>query len=61
MTGPQVGDEVLVDTTTYGLAGQRWCTVTRLARGSASVYPIKVQIPDRGEGQYKPTEIMEVR
>lgn len=57
----QVGDDVLVDTTPYGVPGYCWCRVTRIAPGSAAVFPIKVQIPSRGEGQYKAIEIADIR
>jgi hypothetical protein len=54
-----VGDQVLVDTTAYGVPGQRWCPITRFAPGDAARYPVKVQIPDRGEGQYSATEVLD--
>jgi hypothetical protein len=53
-----VGDKVLVDTTCYGVPGENWCWVSRLAIGEAAVYPIKVEVPGRGEGQYAPAEII---
>lgn len=59
---PKVGMEVLVDTTCYGVEGPTWCRVTRLLEAwSAGVYPVKVQIPGRGEGQYKRSEIQAMR
>lgn len=60
--GPWPGDQVLVDTTAYGVPGANWCTVVRrLGEWSAAVYPLKVQIPDRGVGQYKLSEVAEWR
>jgi hypothetical protein len=58
---PAVGDQVLVDTGCYGVQGYHWCPVIRLAPGSAAVYPVKVEVPGRGEGQYAPTEILDHR
>lgn len=51
------GDMVEVDTTPYGVPGFNWCYVMRLAPGSLATYPIKVQVPGRGEGQYKASEV----
>lgn len=51
------GDLLLVDTTAYGVDGHKWCRFVRTAPGSASVYPYKVQIPERGIGQYAAREI----
>jgi hypothetical protein len=45
----------------YGPWPDLWCRVTRLAPGSAAVYPIKVLLPHGGEGQYKATEIRDHR
>jgi hypothetical protein len=60
--GPRVGQEVLVDTSCYGVRGQHWCLVVRvLPEWSAGVYPVKVQVPDRGIGQFKASECMGVR
>lgn len=56
---PAIGDLVLVDTGCYGPQGYNWCKVTRLAPGSAAVYPVKVEIPGHGEGQYAYTEILD--
>jgi hypothetical protein len=53
-----VGDRVLVDTTCYGVPGEHWCPVIRLSAGAAAVYPVKVEIPGRGEGQYAAREII---
>lgn len=54
------GDELLVDVSAYGWPEPqlRWCAVTKLAPGSASVYPYKVKIPGRGEGQYRASEVL---
>lgn len=52
------GDEVLVDTSAYGVPGEHWCEVVGLAPGSASVYPYKVDVPGRGHGQYRAREIL---
>ena len=52
------GDELLVDTSAYGVPGEHWCEVTGLAPGSASVYPYKVQVPGRGQGQYRASEVL---
>jgi hypothetical protein len=51
------GDEFLVDTSAYGLPGLHWCEVVGVATGSASVYPYKVDIPNRGVGQYRASEV----
>lgn len=60
--GPWPGDEVLVDCTAYGVPGAHWCTVVRrLGEWSAAVYPLKVQIPERGLGQYKLAEVIASR
>ncbi len=45
--------EAYVDTSAYGLDGWRWCVVTGCSVGSASVYPLKVDVPGRGKGQYR--------
>jgi len=55
--GIRAGDHIFVDTTCYGVPGVRRCRVTRLAVGSASVYPIKFEVPGRGEGQCKLSEV----
>lgn len=60
--GPWPGDEALVDTSAYGVEGQHWCRVTRrLGDWSAAVYPLKVHVPGRGEGQFKLSEVVEFR
>lgn len=54
------GDELLVDVTAYrdgGPDGLMWCEAYWPSVGSASVYPYKVRIPDRGSGQYAAAEI----
>jgi len=56
---PKPGDRVLVNTGCYGVNGYNWCEVTRLAPGSAAVYPIKVEVPGRGEGQYNAAEVLD--
>lgn len=46
------GLEALVNCAAYlgeGV-GHRWCEFMRLAPGTAAVYPVKVQVPERGEG-----------
>lgn len=56
--------EVFVDVSAYNgdVAPLQWCLILRvLFPGSAGVYPVKVQIPDRGEGQFKWSEIRDVR
>jgi hypothetical protein len=59
---PEPGQEVLVDTTCYGVPGAHWCQVTRvLPAWSAGVYPVKVQVPERGEGQFKLSECQGAR
>lgn len=50
-------DEVLVDTGCYCDAGTVWCRVTRIAPGTASVFPIKAEMPNGVEGQFKPSEV----
>lgn len=55
--GIRSGDRILIDSTCYGVPGLRWCRVTRLAHGTASVYPIKYEVPGRGEGQCKVSEV----
>lgn len=53
------GLEAFVDCGPY-LGGDhdvRWCKFLRLAPGSAAVFPVKVQVPNRGEGQYKFEEV----
>lgn len=54
---PPIGYEVLVDCTAYGVQGMRWCLVESHALGSAAVYPIKVRVPGRGQGQFRPREV----
>jgi hypothetical protein len=52
-------DEVLVVTEAYtGDPVPAWCRVTSIAPGTAAVYPIRVQIPERGEGQYALPELL---
>lgn len=58
---PQVGDSILVDCTAYGAPGHHWVPVTKTSYWSASTYPIKVQIPGKGEGQFKPEEVVDRR
>lgn len=50
---------VLVDTTAYGVPGAHWCEVVGVSEGDAAVYPIKVQVPGKGVGQYKQSEVAE--
>lgn len=51
-------DELLVDATAYGLAGEVWAPFDHVAPGSAAVYPYKVRLPGRGIGQYKASEVI---
>ena len=56
------GLEALVDCEAYtrhgtGLADDRWCELAYVSPGSASVYPVKVEIPERGIGQFKFDEV----
>jgi hypothetical protein len=55
------GDSIFVDCTAYGVPGYHWCRFSGVAPGSASVYPIKFEVPDKGIGQCKPEEVMGVR
>lgn len=55
----RVGDRILVDTSQYALEGPHWCDVVELVEWSASTFPIKVQIPGKGIGQYRREEIMD--
>jgi hypothetical protein len=52
------GDELLVDTSAYGVPGEHWCEVVGLALGDAAVYPYKVEVPERGTGQYRAREVL---
>jgi hypothetical protein len=52
-------DELLVVTEAYdGDPRPKWCKVVGLAPGSASVYPYKVQVPERGVGQFAAHEVL---
>lgn len=53
------GDQVLVDVSAYNVEVEpmQWCDVIGLAAGDAAVFPYKVTIPDRGQGQYAAGEI----
>lgn len=58
--------EALVDVSDYvdhgGEADWRWCQLDRvLFRESAGVYPVKVRIPGRGQGQYRHEEVRAYR
>lgn len=64
------GFDLLVKTTAYtGRIDPLWCPFTRIAMGTAAVYPYKATIPGpatdplrvRGEGQWKRSEILAVR
>lgn len=59
LLGLREGDSVLVDVSPYGVGGvpKRWCKVTRIAPGTAAVYPIKVAVPPRARGQYAVRQI----
>lgn len=35
----------------------RWCDFSRVASGTAAVYPVKLLVPGRGEGQFKYEEV----
>lgn len=52
---------LLVDTTVYGVPGLHWCQWDHTSLGDAAVYPYKVRIPGRGIGQYKASEVQNVR
>lgn len=52
---------VLVSTRPYtGRVDPEWIYVDRVSPGSASVYPVKGKIPDRGNGQWKFSEVLAV-
>lgn len=53
--------ELLVDTSVYGVPGIHWCQWAYTAPGDMALYPYKVHIPDRGIGQYKASEIQNIR
>lgn len=56
--------EVLADVAPYtGASGEdvRWCHFERVAAGDASVYPVKASVPDRGQGQWKFSEVRQWR
>lgn len=58
------GDFILVGQFHYsGAETPQWSIVTRIAPGSASVYPIKYAVAghDQHEGQCKPDEVLEHR
>ena len=55
------GDDVYVDCSAYGVEGYHWCRVTHIAPGSASIYPIKFKVPERGIGQCKASEVIGIR
>lgn len=53
------GDELLVITDAYdGDPEPKWCDVLSIAPGTAAVYPIRVQVPERGQGQYALPEVL---
>jgi hypothetical protein len=54
-------DRVLVDTSDYGVEGENWCVVMRFANGSAARYPIKAEVPNRGEGQFAVKDVIACR
>ena len=62
-----LGDTVLrrygigVDTSYYGVPGDHWCTVVYLSDGDTSFYPIKVELPMYGRGQYSHDQIKGIR
>jgi hypothetical protein len=39
----------------------RWCEFSRIAPGSAAVFPVKLMVPGRGEGQFKFEEVLKWR
>lgn len=56
------GVEVLVSTRAYtGQIEPMWCRVEAVSPGSASAYPVKATITDRGPGQWKYSELLAVR
>lgn len=55
----KVGDRILVDTSQYALEGPHWCDIVELITATASTFPIKVQVPGKGIGQYRREEIMD--
>ena len=57
------GLEGLADCSPYlgGDRDVRWCELVRVAPGDAAVYPVKLQVPGRGEGQFKYEEVEEWR
>ena len=55
------GMEVYVDCSAYGVEGFHWCRVDWVAHGTASVYPIKFDVPGKGTGQCKAEEVLGVR
>jgi hypothetical protein len=55
------GDEVRCDLSCYGAGADVWARVRDVAPGTASAYPIKVDVPDRGVGQLRPSEVLERR
>lgn len=44
-----------------GQADLRWMSLVRVSPGSASVFPVKLAVPGRGEGQFKYDEVVEWR
>lgn len=46
---------------TTGEIDVRWMSLLRVAPGTAAVYPVKLQVPGRGEGQFKFEEVEEWR
>lgn len=54
-----LGDELLVDVGDYYEGGGlQWCSFLFSSPGGAAVYPYKVQIPERGVGQYRASEVL---
>ncbi len=56
--------EMLVNAQPYthtSFPDMQWLPVKRIASGEAAVYPLKADIPDRGEGQWKLSEVQGFR
>lgn len=55
---PAEGDFVLVDTSDYGLPGDRWCRVAWvLPPGAASAYRVNAAVPGYGVGLFAAAEV----
>lgn len=60
---PEMGDTILVDVSMYhaDMAEPVWLPVASTRYWSASAYPIKAEVPERGEGQFAIRDIQGVR